>query len=241
MQTDLHEHVAGQADPVLVDAGRIALDHALGAGIASAQTVAVDKEIKSYEKTKPPLGWPRETDSLCPKCVPEIRKKIVDGELDYEVLLNEKVGEIKAQIIERDGEIQTACQQTCPSQAIVFGDRKPYLTALLTPNIERLIDYSRAHQIDYIDVYELVKNSRITKLYDDRIDELNRKMPPYSTIKYFALVPKDFSISGGELTPTLKLKRKEIYNKYKAIVDEMYMSQENGVVFKNKAVVGETQ
>ena len=66
-------------------------------------------------------------------------------------------------------------------------------------------------------------------------------MPPYSTIKYFTLVPKDFSISGGELTPTLKLKRKEIYNKYKAIVDEMYMGQENGVVFKNKAVVGETQ
>lgn len=127
------------------------------------------------------------------------------------------------------------------SQAIVFGDRKPYLTALLTPNIERLIDYSRAHQIDYIDVYELVKNSRITKLYDDRIDELNRALPSYSTIKYFALVPDDFSISGGELTPTLKLKRKEIYNKYKTIVDEMYMSQENGLVYKNKAVVGETQ
>ncbi len=127
------------------------------------------------------------------------------------------------------------------SQAIVFGDRKPYLTALLTPNIERLIDYSRQNQIDYIDIYELVKSSRITNLYDERIDVLNRKLPPYSTIKYFALLPKDFSIDGGELTPTLKLKRKEIYNKYKAIVDEMYMSQENGVVFKNKAVVGETQ
>jgi long-chain acyl-CoA synthetase len=127
------------------------------------------------------------------------------------------------------------------SQAIVFGDRKPYLTALLTPNIERLIDYSRTNQIDYIDIYELVKSSRITKLYDERIDELNCKLPPYSTIKYFALLPKDFSIDGGELTPTLKLKRKEIYSKYKAIVDEMYMSQGNGLVFKNKAVVGETQ
>jgi uncharacterized radical SAM superfamily Fe-S cluster-containing enzyme len=61
--------------------------------------------LKSYEKTKPPLGWPRTTDSLCPKCVPEIRKQIVDGKLPYEILLNEKVGEIKAQIIERDGKI----------------------------------------------------------------------------------------------------------------------------------------
>jgi uncharacterized radical SAM superfamily Fe-S cluster-containing enzyme len=61
--------------------------------------------LKSYEKSKPPLGWPRATDSLCPKCVPEIRQQILDGKLPYEVLLNEKVGEIKATIIERDGQI----------------------------------------------------------------------------------------------------------------------------------------
>src|SRR4051812_23592555 len=61
--------------------------------------------LKSYEKTKPPLGWPRSTDSLCPKCVPEIRQQILDGKLPHEVLLNEKVGEIKATIIERDNKI----------------------------------------------------------------------------------------------------------------------------------------
>ena len=61
--------------------------------------------LKSYEKTKPPLGWPRTTDSLCPKCVPEIRQQILDGQLPVEILSNEKVGEIKAQIIERDGKI----------------------------------------------------------------------------------------------------------------------------------------
>jgi uncharacterized radical SAM superfamily Fe-S cluster-containing enzyme len=61
--------------------------------------------LKSWEKQKPPLGWPRTTDSLCPKCVPEIRTKIVNGELPVEILKNEKVGEIKAQIISRDGKI----------------------------------------------------------------------------------------------------------------------------------------
>src|ERR1700704_6198987 len=61
--------------------------------------------LKSYEKSKPPLGWPRSTDSLCPKCVPEIRQQILDGKLPYEVLMNEKVGEIKATIVERDGKI----------------------------------------------------------------------------------------------------------------------------------------
>jgi len=61
--------------------------------------------LKSYQKSKPPLGWPRATDSLCPKCVPEIRQQILDGHLPHEVLLNEKVGEIKATIIEEGGKI----------------------------------------------------------------------------------------------------------------------------------------
>ncbi len=61
--------------------------------------------LKSWEKTKPTLGWPRTTDSLCPKCVPQIRQQILDGELPVDVLRNEKVGEIKAQIVERDGRI----------------------------------------------------------------------------------------------------------------------------------------
>src|SRR5450432_3339387 len=69
--------------------------------------------LKSYEKSKPPLGWPRATDSLCPKCVPEIRQQILDGHLPYGVWMNEKVGEIKATIIERDGKILMV--KDCPT------------------------------------------------------------------------------------------------------------------------------
>jgi uncharacterized radical SAM superfamily Fe-S cluster-containing enzyme len=61
--------------------------------------------LKSHQKVKPPLGWPRETDSLCPVCVREARQEILDGKRDYRELLTEKIGEIKAQIIERDGKI----------------------------------------------------------------------------------------------------------------------------------------
>jgi 7,8-dihydro-6-hydroxymethylpterin dimethyltransferase len=60
---------------------------------------------KSWEKSKPPLGWPRTTDSLCPKCVIEARNKILNGEEDYRVLIDQKVGEVKATILERNGEI----------------------------------------------------------------------------------------------------------------------------------------
>src|SRR5437763_1933780 len=61
--------------------------------------------LKSWQKTKPTLGWPRVTDSLCPNCVIEARESILSGEQDVAILVNEKVGELKAQIIERNGEI----------------------------------------------------------------------------------------------------------------------------------------
>ena len=61
--------------------------------------------LKSWQKTKPNLGWPRETDSLCPKCVIEARERILSGEDDYHILIDEKVGEVKASIIERDNQI----------------------------------------------------------------------------------------------------------------------------------------
>jgi uncharacterized radical SAM superfamily Fe-S cluster-containing enzyme len=65
-----------------------------------------DKPLqKSWQKVKPPLGWPRETDSLCPVCVREARQEILDGKRDYAELLHEKIGEIKATILERDGKI----------------------------------------------------------------------------------------------------------------------------------------
>ena len=68
--------------------------------------------MKSWEKSKPTLGWPRQTDSLCPVCVREARKEILDGRKDMSVLLTEKVGEIKATILERDGKILMA--KDCP-------------------------------------------------------------------------------------------------------------------------------
>ena len=61
--------------------------------------------LKSWQKSKPTLGFPRTTDSLCPNCVIEAREEILGGKRDVSTLINEKVGEIKAQIIERDGQV----------------------------------------------------------------------------------------------------------------------------------------
>ena len=71
---------------------------------------------KSWQKTKPPLGWPRQTDSLCPTCVREARQEILDGKKDVATLLSQKVGEIKAMIVERDGKIVMV--KDCPIHAV---------------------------------------------------------------------------------------------------------------------------
>jgi 7,8-dihydro-6-hydroxymethylpterin dimethyltransferase len=68
--------------------------------------------LKSYERTAPPLGFPRETDSLCPRCVKEVRTAVIDGTTSLESLMNEHPGELKAQIVEENG--QVVMRKTCP-------------------------------------------------------------------------------------------------------------------------------
>ena len=112
------------------------------------------------------------------------------------------------------------------SQAFVYGDRKPYLTALLVPNFDRVIEYAREHHVNYYDMDDLVMHEPIEEFLEQRVAEVNSRLAPYETIKKFVLLPRDFSIEGGELTPTLKLRRKQIYEKYKDRIERMY--GENG-------------
>jgi len=113
------------------------------------------------------------------------------------------------------------------SQAYVHGDRKPYLVALLVPNVERIIEFAKEKGIDYLDIADLLKNSEVIKLYNERINAINGKLAKYETIKKFALVPTEFTIEGGEITPTLKLRKKNIYNKYKDTIECMYENNGN--------------
>lgn len=108
------------------------------------------------------------------------------------------------------------------SQAFVYGDKKPYLVALITPNVERLIDFAKEQNIQYLDLDQLVTDKKVIKLFQERIKEINSKLAKYETIKNFAILPRDFSIETGELTPTLKLKRKVIYEKYKDKIEKLY-------------------
>jgi len=109
------------------------------------------------------------------------------------------------------------------SQAYVYGDRKPYLAALLTPNLERLLELAHQEGLNYFDVEDLVSNQRVRQLFEERIRQVNERLPSFETIKKFAILPRDFSIEGGELTPTLKLRRKVIYEKYRERIEGLFL------------------
>ena len=90
--------------------------------------------LKSHERTSPALGWPRTTDSLCPVCVRETRTRILSGDADLNTLATEHTGEIKAQILERDGKV--IIEKTCPQHG-TFTDVLSINPAFLE-RIERL-------------------------------------------------------------------------------------------------------
>ena len=115
------------------------------------------------------------------------------------------------------------------SQAFVFGDRQPYLVALVTPSLERLIELAHQEDLNYLDLEDLVTNNKVHELFEERIAVVNAKLPPYETIKKFIILPREFSVEGGELTPTLKLKRKVILKKYQEKINSLYHANGNGL------------
>lgn len=113
------------------------------------------------------------------------------------------------------------------ANAMVYGDRKPYLTALLVPNLENLEKYARYKKIDFIDHCDLVGHPQILDLIRRRINALQQELPNYQTIKRFTLLSADF---GKELvTPTLKIKRKLVSRHYQSVLEGMYLAQDLGV------------
>ncbi len=108
------------------------------------------------------------------------------------------------------------------SNAFVYGDKKPYLVAILTMNLERVLEYAKEHNLKYFDVSDLAKNEKIIELFKREVEKVNKQLARYETIKKFVIVPQDFSIEGGELTPTLKLKRRVIYKKYADKIECLY-------------------
>ncbi|MGZ3741758.1 MAG: AMP-dependent synthetase/ligase, partial [Bdellovibrionota bacterium] len=108
------------------------------------------------------------------------------------------------------------------SQVVLYGDQKPYAVALVTLNQEYVIQYAQSHSILYGDYSELIKNPEIEKLVKESIDKLNSGLAKYETVKKYHVLPKEFTVEEGDLTPSLKVKRKQVSKKYLDLLEGMY-------------------
>ncbi len=106
--------------------------------------------------------------------------------------------------------------------AVLFGDRKPYIVALIVPNFDELERWAKARGIATASREELLARREVLNLYQELLDGVNSKLARFETVKKFALLPQSLTMDAGELTPTLKVKRRVIEAKYGEIIDALF-------------------
>ncbi|MDY7031079.1 MAG: AMP-binding protein [Thermodesulfobacteriota bacterium] len=108
------------------------------------------------------------------------------------------------------------------NDAIVIGDRKKYLTALIMIDEDNVVKYAQDNRIPFTTYADLSKNPEITRLIAKEVEKVNKTLAHVETIKKFTLFDKRLDEEDGELTPTMKVKRKYINEMYKDVIDSMY-------------------
>jgi len=105
---------------------------------------------------------------------------------------------------------------------IVCGDKQKFLGALITLNQEDISNWAKTSGISFTTFEELIKKETVIKLISDKVKTVNSQLASFETIKTFKLLSQDFTTETGELTPSLKLKRKVILSKYQSYVEELF-------------------
>lgn len=108
------------------------------------------------------------------------------------------------------------------NQAMVYGDKHKYLTALITLNVDSLQSFASKVKLNGKSAKELVTDPKVYKLIEQEIAIKNRELASYERVKKFTILAEDFTVEADELTPTLKVKRKVVEQKYKDVLESMY-------------------
>jgi long-chain acyl-CoA synthetase len=108
---------------------------------------------------------------------------------------------------------------------LVVGDRRRYLTALMTLNLDEATRLAREARIDFTTKEELLAKPEFVSVLDQHVQERNQHLARYETIKAYRIIPESFSEKAGELTPSLKLKKKVIMDKYRDLIESMYPAE----------------
>jgi long-chain acyl-CoA synthetase len=107
-------------------------------------------------------------------------------------------------------------------QVVVIGEKRPFLSAIIVPNFDTLKTFADQNGIKYENNLDLMQKEEIKKLYDDLLRKISRDLASHEKVRRFLLVAEQFSIDKGEMTPTLKIKRKVVEQKFKDEIEALY-------------------
>ncbi|MDX1585754.1 MAG: long-chain fatty acid--CoA ligase [Balneolaceae bacterium] len=107
-------------------------------------------------------------------------------------------------------------------QLVVVGERQAYMAALIVPDFELLESYAKSNNISYDSIEELIKDENIQSIYRKEIRSYSKELASHEKIRDFRLVPNEFTVESGELTPTLKVKRRIIEDKYSDLIEDIF-------------------
>ncbi len=114
-------------------------------------------------------------------------------------------------------------------QAIVIGNARKFAAALIVPAFDSLRAYAKSLNIETKDYKDLARHPRIIEYFKKKVDEVTRELAPHEKIKKIALLDQEFSVEGGELTPTLKVRRKFVEDKHREVINSLYPKFETEV------------
>jgi long-chain acyl-CoA synthetase len=108
------------------------------------------------------------------------------------------------------------------AHVVAVGDKRKFISALVTLDPEAVPAWAKQKGIAFENLEELASDSEVHKLITAEVDKKNRDLASFESVKAFRILPRDLSIEEGDLTASLKIKRKVVLQKYSHLVDEMY-------------------
>ena len=112
------------------------------------------------------------------------------------------------------------------NQVLLIGDKQPYVTALITVNVAAAETLEGMSEFKGRPAEDIVKASAVTEEVDRSVKRINKQLAPFEQIRRFHILDREFSIDRGEMTPTMKVRRKQVIENYKQVVSDLYLGKE---------------
>jgi long-chain acyl-CoA synthetase len=125
---------------------------------------------------------------------------------------------------------------TLVGTSVVLGDRRKFASVIISPHFPLLEEWAHANQITFSSREELVTHLKVKALYEGIVGEVNQSLARHETLKKVLLVPEEFTAEDGTLTPTMKIKRKAIEERYRQRISELYEEAEAASVKKENVL-----